>query len=474
MAPSPESLLTFWKSLFLGLYIPVTYTVWTGLAAVSLTLFGRLDSGLFHLLNLAVHVFNCFLVFLITRRLLSLKKRIDGEAGALIAAAVFGSLVFGLHPVQVESVSWITDLKGLLAAFFSLGAIYFYLPYDSAGKRGVFFYCVSTGLFIAALLSKPSAVALPVMLFFILLWLEGRISAKIIYSLIPWGVVALALALITRSAQPPVSGADTYPWLIRPAVALDAMMFYAHKIFWPDILAIDYCRTPAYVIGLSCRNPYWLMLAPVIAMVWYIRRRGHWLALGFAFVAGILPVSGLLPFAFQGTSTVADRYLYLPMLVMAVITAAIIMEKPRPLIFSLFIMLVIFLGVKSFNQCREWKNTETVMGHALRYYPRSFRANLNYGIALAGRGDFERAISHFKTARRLKPDDPLPYYHLGLAYAGTGDYGLYERYYEKVMAMDREKAARLQRAAELFKGLNRSGTVNDLVGENRGEQEERI
>lgn len=453
LVPSADHLLYFWKAPFLDLYIPLTYTVWTGLAVISLNIFnGRLDPGLFHLLNLVIHALNSMLIFLIIRKLYASREGY-GSGNNIIYAAAFGALVFGIHPVQVETVAWITGLKGVLSGFFSLGAIYLYLVYRSAG-RNFLIYVASTGLLIMAVLSMPSAVAVPVMLFFIMLWADQRLTGRVVYSLIPWMAIALAAVLVTRTAQPVAAGPETYPWLIRPVVALDAMMFYLHKIIWPDILAIDYCRTPAYVVSLSWRNPYWLMILPAAGLVYWLRNWKPWLALGAAFLAGIMPVSGLLPFVYQETSTVADRYLYLSMAAVAVMAAAIIIERQRSLVISLCILLLIILGTRSFYQCRAWHDDAAIMQHTLRHYPDSFRANLNYGIALASREDFVQAISYYQRARRLKPDSPLPYYHLGLVYAGQGDNRLYEREYEKVSSMNKAMAAKLKRAAEVFEKLN--------------------
>jgi len=303
----------------------------------------------------------------------------------IIYAAAFGALIFGLHPVQVETVSWITGLKGVLSGFFSLGAIYLYLLYY-ASKKNLFVYGASTGMLILAMLAMPSAVAVPVILFFLMLWVDHRIIGRAVYPLVLWVSLALITVMLTRIAQPIEGGAVFYPWQVRPLVALDAVMFYVYKVFWPYVLTVDYGRTPAYVVGLSWRNPYLLLVLFAAGLVYRFRHRKQWLALGCAFVAGILPVSGLLPFAHQETSTVADRYLYLSMVVIAVASAAIIVGKMRLPVISLCILLVVMSGGRSFYQCSHWKNTESIMGYTLQHYPRSFRANLDYGIALMSRG----------------------------------------------------------------------------------------
>ncbi len=462
--PTAQHILDFWKAPFLKLYIPVTYTAWAGLGMLSLNVFsGRLDPGLFHLLNVLVHILNCVLLYFIIRKLFRLKDKSVNE-NHLLPAAIFGALIFGLHPVQVETVSWVTGLKGVLSGVFFLCAIYFYLVYYKA-ERKFRVYAVSTGFMILAVLSMPSAVCLPVMLFFILFWLDCRVTGKTFYPLLPWVVIGFVIVLVTRWAQPMADGVADYPWVIRPFVALDAVMFYAHKILWPNVLIIDYGRTPAYVTGKMWQNLYLWMALPVAGLVWGLRRRPQWVALGLAFVAGLLPVSGLLPFGFQVTSTVADRYLYMSMAVIGVMAAAVLMIKPRPLMVGLCFILVISSGVKSFYQCRQWKDTATIMGHTLEHNPDSFLANLNYGIALMCQGTFKPSIPFYQKALRLRPDSVLAYYNLGLAYIGTGDKASYEHLYQKVYTMDKQKAAKLVKAARVYEKMNASGTMNDVTPE---------
>ncbi len=461
--PSAEILLSFWTGPFLDLYIPVTYTVWTGLAVISLYLFdGRLDPGLFHLLNLIVHLSNTILVFFIIRRLYGLKCH-DLRPNAMLYGAAFGALLFGLHPVQVETVSWVTGLKGVLSAFFALSAIDLFLQWYSKNTNGCL-YLAASGLFVLAVLSMPSAVIVPVMIFLMLRWVDAGSIRKSVYALLPWLVVALAAVLLTRAAQPAASVMGPYPWLIRPLIAIDAAMFYLFKIVWPQVLAIDYCRTPAYVIAQSWRNPYLLMSLPTVVLIYVFRRRMDWLWLAGAFAAAILPVSGLLPFAYQTTSTVADRYLYLPMVVVAVAAAGIPIKRPRLLVIGLCLMLAVLYGVRSYYQCRQWQDTKSIMAHTLMYYPSSFRANLNYGIGLMSNGDFKGAIPYLRAARRVKPDDPLPYYNLGVVYAATGDEKRYARQYRQLSRMDADKAAHLKYAAAVFKKMKLSDTLNKPDG----------
>src|SRR6056297_2539567 len=122
LSPAWDSLFYFWRHLFLNLYIPVTYTAWLGLAALSDNLFNRLDPGLFHLANGLVHLVNCLLVYRLIRRLYDI-RRDSGHDPEGFWPALLAGLVFCLHPVQAESVCWVSGFKGVFCCLWSLCAM---------------------------------------------------------------------------------------------------------------------------------------------------------------------------------------------------------------------------------------------------------------------------------------------------------------------------------------------------------------
>ncbi|MFP4039373.1 MAG: hypothetical protein ACOCPQ_02115 [Desulfosudaceae bacterium] len=452
--PSGHSLIYFWRHFFLDLYIPVTYTVWLGLAALSSEVFGRLDAGLFHLANMLIHILSALLVYELVQRLYRIREGAGHDPAAGRWPALLAGLVFCLHPLQVESVCWITGFKDVLGGFLGLLATRLYLATVQPEGYRLPRYGLATVVFMLAVLAKPSAVAVPLMIFFMVLWTRRQKVVTIIQYLLPWLILAAVIILLTRAAQPAGSaGLTDYPWLIRPMIALDAFFFYVYKLIWPAIMLIDYGRTPARVLQLGWGNPFWLM-APVLAGLLYLaENRRRWLLVAAIFAAGLLPVSGLLPFAFQRTSTVADRYVYLAMMAAGLAAAELVYGRQQRLIFGLCLVLVLAWGVKSSYQCRLWHNTGRIMEYTLRYNPDSFRANLNYGIALADRAEFARALSYYQKARRLRPDDPVPRFNLGVAYAGLGRTALWRQQYEYLENRDPAKAERLARAAARFEAL---------------------
>lgn len=162
--------LRFWKESYSHLYIPITYMVWTAIYAVV-----GMKPGVFHGVDLLFHLFNSLLVFSILRRVVSPK------ASRWIAP--LGAAIFALHPIQTEAASWASGLKDTLSTFFAFWIIRLDLSDVQETKRG---WCISTLLYIATLLSKPSMVVLPVILALIRWGWKGQSLQKAARGLWPW------------------------------------------------------------------------------------------------------------------------------------------------------------------------------------------------------------------------------------------------------------------------------------------------
>ena len=213
--PSLQTILFFWKNQFLGMYVPVPYTFW-GSIEILRTLFSSEDMNafVFHLSNIAIHTLNGFLVYLL------LSKIIKNN---------FATIFFIVHPIQTETVSWISETRGLLATFFGLSAVIFYLQsvslnHETQYKRFLSFKYIGGFLcFIFALLSKPSSAVIP--LFAIVL--ESYIyKTKIKFSffrIAPWFLPILFVVLITSSVQ---GNTQLYSFWVKPFIYLSSISFY--------------------------------------------------------------------------------------------------------------------------------------------------------------------------------------------------------------------------------------------------------
>jgi len=413
--PSPAGVIDFWRQPHLRFYIPVTRTVWAGIASLAQAPPDRdgidLDPRLFHLANLLLHLLNVLLVFAILRILI----RSQWPAAA-------GAALFALHPVQVEPVVWVTGMKDLLGGFFSLIALREYLVYavqtrdDPAARRLRLHYGLGLAAFALAVLSKQTTAVLPITAWALDHWVLRRPLRASVMAALGWVPVAAgagAAAMMTQGGMPPPPAV----WA-RLFVAGDALAFYLGKLVFPLGLACHYGRQPELVLSHWWGYVTWLIPAGLAAALWLMRARAPALvAAGVASAAGLLPVLGLLPFYNQD---VCDRFMY-PALLGPALALAWLAERFGSRAFAVACVAgLALLGVLSFRQSLHWQDTESLFRHALAVNPRSWVAHRGLGDELAERGFARQAYSHYIQALRVKPDDPSARDSLGNWYLHAG------------------------------------------------------
>lgn len=385
----------FWQKPYEGLYIPVSYTLYAAEVAVSRVVFpgDSLDARPFHAVSLLLHATCVLLVWQILR--------------SRIAAgwpAVAGSMVFALHPLQVESVAWISEQRGLLSAAMCLGMLC--LSRDTATSPARRAACLA--LFTLGILAKPQAVVTPLLLAILSGKGSWRATITATRRLLPLLVTAAVVSVITKIQQPSAwswEGADVAVWL-RPIIAGDAICFYAEKFLVPVRLCLDYGRTPARVladpllVGRAC-----LALAVITGICVVPRMRPLRVPIMLA-VAGLLPVLGLVPFTFQGFSTVADRYTYLPMLGAAVgVAQAAACVRPTHAVAAAtgFVFWVLVLTTLTLGQLPVWRDSDALNRQILRVNPLSAGGRLGLGAALARSGRLPEAADELRAAVAANP-----------------------------------------------------------------------
>jgi hypothetical protein len=402
--PSLHGLRAAWTTADKGLYIPITYTAWSALSAVSqvhdpATGHSAPNPWVFHSANLLLHILAALAVF-------SILCRLSRHPPGACAAA----LLFALHPVQVDSVAWASGMKDVLCGLLSLLAIRLYLASIGAGsdaprRRGRRLrYLLATLAFIAAMLAKPTAMVVP----FIVAAIDGLILRRRPRAVLkfagPWLVLAAPVAIIAKIVQPGLGIHTTPPWT-RIFIASDAITFYLRKLLWPAHLAVIYGRTPQRVMEHG-----WVYLTPLVPIALIIaialyRPGRRWLAAGaITFLACIGPVLGFTPFLFQFHSTVADHYLYLAMFGVALAAVYFLARFwTRPLAIASAIVLLA-LGIRTFTQTFTWRDSLTLFAHAVDVAPDSATAQSNLGTSLWDAGDHAGAAPHFIRAIHLRPD----------------------------------------------------------------------
>lgn len=426
---SPEPLRNLWTAPHEQIYMPVTYTVWWGLSKIAQVtpdpetkskplseLAPLVDPGIFHSFNLVLHVLNVLLVFALLRLLI----RNDW-------CAAIGALFFGLHPIQVESVAWVSETKGLLGAFFSLLALWIYLicvmprevqevgevPASNPRLRRLLLYGLASFAFLLATLSKPATVTLPLLAWVLDVFLVRRSVKKASMALSVWIIIALPAIVMARTGQPITD--ELAPFWTRPLIALDAIAFYLGKILWPVRMSPEYTRIPGEVLKQGLAYWTWILTAAVAGLVW-MRRKDKIPVLGFfIFVLALLPILGFVPFVYQYYSTVADRYVYVPMLGFALVISWLLSRagSKEKTAYSFMGVILLILGVLSFSQVQVWSKSKTLYDYSIAVNPHALFARLNTGLRLRREGKLKEAAEMYRSVIASRPDLAEAYINLG-------------------------------------------------------------
>jgi len=414
----PDGLSRIWFSTDQpSQYFPLVYTVFR----IEHALWGFAPVG-YHLFNIVFHVINALLVW-------HLLKRVN------MPAAFAAALIFALHPVQVESVAWITELKNVLMLFFSLLSLWAWLGWAerferSQRARGL--YMLSLCAYSLALLSKTTACTLPAALV-LLPWLKGlrlhrgfwlRITPYLFFGLI-MGSITLWWEHCHQGLHPLVN--DLNP-VERMLVACRALWFYLGKLAWPLDLSFSY---PRWEVNAGDLKQYVWVLAWLVTggLLWRFRNRlGRGpLAATLFFVATLLPMLGLISLYTFLWSFVADHYQYMASIgpiALAVAIGCRIVDRFRgragqaAKIMALAVPLV--LGVMTFHQTRIYRNGETLWRDTLQKNPSSWMAHVNLGAELGSQGREDEAYQHYLAALEIFPDSEHACYNLGNILMGRG------------------------------------------------------
>lgn len=414
-----ENFARIWSRPYFGLYVPVSYSVWGATALVAKIFTGQaFDPRAFHLLNLLLHAGVVVSVLGLFRRL-----------GATTAAAAAGALLFGFHPVQAESVAWVSEARGLLAALFSCLTIWLYLKSNGAivardSIDGAFrplqtpttyagrWRLLASATLTLALLSKPSAVVTPVALIGLEITLFGVAWRRAFIRVADWLALCAGWSLLSRMVQPSTAISEVAGVWQRPAVALDAVAFYVTKLLVPLNLCAEYGRRPSVVLAQGATG--WLVATIVVlAAAMAVLMCWRWAApCATLFLAPLLPVLGLVPFHYQELSTVADRYLYLALLGPTLAMAWWLTRRGSAARWLVAATVLLACGLTCQRRVYDWRDSFTLWNRVISITPQSSAAHVNLGVVLSRQGQLDNAERHFRQAAELRPS--LAQAHLGL------------------------------------------------------------
>jgi Flp pilus assembly protein TadD len=363
-----------------------------------------------------------------------------------IPGAWLGGVLFAVHPVCVESVAWVSELKNTLSLpLFLLSAIAF-VKFDDAAEDDPArwrHYTLAIVFFLLSMLAKTSVVAMPVVLLLYAWWKRGTVAPRDVVLAAPFFLISIVLGLITIYYQHGraigqetiiVGGLDS-----RIATAGMCILFYLKLIFWPVHLL------PIYPKWEVDPPQFWQFLTwPVIlgAGWWFWQNRATWgkhaiFGVG-VFLLMVGPVLGFITISYMRITWAADHFIYLPMIgVIALVAAAVatwyerLPEVERPLLMSATAVVMAALTWMSFTYAGAWVNEDALWTHTLTYNENAWQAHNRLGAKKFARGHVDNvnqgkriqelgALHHFTRSTALRPDLGETHNNLGTALSSKG------------------------------------------------------
>jgi len=479
----PLGLKGIWTSTQAVYYPLVLTTFWV------LHKFVGLNPLPYHILNVLMHAGSAVLLWRLLRQL--------GVHGAWLGAALWA-----LHPVMVQSVAWVTELKNTQSCLFYLLSIIFFLSWEAQARvtrvvriNTTLMFALSLTCFVLATLSKPSVVMLPVVLALCIWWRRGTVGWKDGVPLVPFLLVsafASAWTIWEQKFHASAFGPEwAQTWPERLIIAGRAIWFYLGKLVWPHPLIFIYPRWEIH-------SWQWMAYLPLLAatlgliVLWALPGRAG-RALFFAaayYLVSLFPVLGFFSVYFFRYSFVSDHFQYLasmgPLALAGAAIATLVgrfCETPLELASDtdalqsssddigvarrrLFLgslgcsILLLSLAFLTWQQTTAYHDLITLYTRTLAKNPGCWMAHYNLGIALHDHGETDQAITHYRQAIELRPDYAEAHYNLGRLLAEKGEFNDAINHYEATLAINpADTEAHNNIGATLFQ----AGRVDDAI-----------
>ena len=460
----PLGLKEIWTSTRAVYYPLVLTTFW------ALHKFVGLSPSPYHILNVLLHAGSAVLLWRILRQL-------D------VRGAWLGAALWALHPVMVQSVAWVTELKNTQSCLFYLLSIFCFLNWESCSRRpmgdarashseaatgkrgeGMKFEAAETGdrlrwwrfswallFFVLAIASKPSTVMLPGVLALCIWWRRGQIQSRNLMTLIPFILISALASVWTIWEQKFHAGASgpewAQTWPERLIIAGRAIWFYLGKLIWPHPLIFIYPRWELNSSQLTAYFPLLLALAGLVSL-WLVR--GKWRRpISFAaayFVISLFPVLGFFSVYFFRYSFVSDHFQYLASMGPLALAGAGITEGIAATGWKWFLrpavcgLLLLVLGVLTWRQSAIYHDTVTLYTGTLEKNPGCWMAHYNLAIALRAKGETDQAVAHYRRAAAIRPEYVEAHYNLGRLLVEKGEFEDAITQYEKALTINPDDA----------------------------------
>ena len=395
------SVRDYFTRFYIGNYHPLTMFSF----AIDWQLFGNQAKG-YHIENIVWHLFNSILVFYIGKRF-SLTSFY-----AFILASIFA-----FHPLQIETVAWISERKNLLYAFFFLSAIFFYLKYKLSHKFLQLFLVYL--LFVFSLLSKSSAVTLPLVFVLIDVFIFNENWKKNIKRYIPLFFISITFGvvnLISQSSGKFISSSHSYPLFDKIGIFGYGIFHYIASFIFPGNLSVFYSY-PANLNTISIIGIITLIF--LIAVIYFIVKNKKWhtmFSVSF-FLVNIFLVLQIIPF---GDAITADRYMYIPIIGLSLLLIYLFIKlEINKMFLVLLIMVLPFLSVL---RASLWEDNILLLKNSLKKNPTSIIPLNSIGVIYMERNDFKNAFNYLNKTINYSPNYYKGYYNRGLLNGKIGNY----------------------------------------------------
>ncbi len=403
-----QNIKSIFTTTIIGNYNPLPIFTF----AIEKALFG-MNATVFHVNNLLLHLACTGLVFWLIRAM-----------KFSLPVAIITTLLFGIHPMRVESVAWITERKDVLFGVFYLGALVSYAYYLNKNYNKKYFW-IALALFIPALLSKIQAVSLPLSFLAMDYLYKRELKLNLIIEKIPFFLLSLLTGLagiFFLEDQGSLEMTTTYPLWQRPFIGTYTFVVYLMKFVFP----YEMCALYPYPKELA--NRFYLSVIPVLMVLgaaFYFGRKSR--KVGFGFLFFLFNIMFMLQVLGAGQGFLADRFTYIAyigLFFMLAIGYEYVIEKfpavKWPVNIGLAIYFIIFFAM-TYVQCGVWKNSETLWTHVLKYYPDISTPYQNRGKYYREQGQTQRAMVDYNKALQYNPGSAETYTVRGKVFFDEGN-----------------------------------------------------
>ncbi len=442
---SSENIKAMFSNQFVGNYQPLTMLCY----AVEFHFF-NLNPHAFHFISLLLHLFNVVLLFYI---ILKISKN--------SIVAFITSLLFAIHPMHVESVAWVAELKDVLYAFFTLLSILFYLIYKERKEDKKYFF-LSMLLFTMSILSKAQAVVLPIVLILMDYYISKKFNKKFVFNKIPFFLISIIFGIIAFMVQKKAGAVQDYNYFsffTRILFSCYGLMNYFSKLILPMHLSCFYPYPETHDII----NSNWVYISPVVVFIlgavlfWAIKKSKVVLFGILFFLITIFLVLQLIPI---GDAIIADRYTYLPSIGLFFIIAYYFEKYFRQsknyknILLSIGVLITCILSYLSFNRAKLWKDSISIYTDCLNNYDAAIIYN-NRGAAFFNLGNYDMAIKDISACLELKPRYPHAAKNRGITFEKVNDNAKANEDYSKEIEQFPNDYVNYINRGRTYKNLNR-------------------